>query len=91
MHYTVAYDITDDKRRNKVAKILKDFGTRIQYSVFECDTDRRALLTVAESTGKSQLIWGRTTITFYHLCAACEKQIDRIGLKKGLDKRSYIV
>ena len=33
MHYTVAYDITDDKRRNRVAKILKDFGTRIQYSV----------------------------------------------------------
>ena len=44
MHYTVAYDITDDKRRNRVAKILKDFGTRIQYSVFECNTDRRALL-----------------------------------------------
>ena len=35
MHYTVAYDITDDKRRNKVAKILKDFGKRVQYSVFE--------------------------------------------------------
>ena len=32
MHYTVAYDITDDKRRNKVAKILKDFGSRIQFS-----------------------------------------------------------
>ena len=27
----------DDKRRTKIAKILGDFGTRVQYSVFECN------------------------------------------------------
>lgn len=90
MYYTVAYDITDDKRRNKVAKILKDFGTRIQYSVFECDTDRRALLRL-QSQLEKVVNFSEDTITFYHLCGACEKQIDRIGLKKGLDKQSYIV
>ena len=31
------------------------------------------------------------TITFYHLCGSCEKQIERIGLDKGLDNNSYIV
>ena len=90
MHYTVAYDITNDKRRNRVAKILQDFGTRIQYSVFECDTDRRALLRL-QSRLEKVINLKEDTITFYHLCAACEKQIDRIGLKKGLDKCSYIV
>ncbi len=90
MHYTVAYDITDDKRRNRIAKILKDFGTRIQYSVFECNTDRRALLRLQNKLEKI-IDFREDTITFYHLCAACEKQIDRIGLKKGLDKQSYIV
>ena len=90
MYYTVAYDITDDKRRNRVAKILKDFGTRIQYSVFECDTDRRALLRLRNRLEKV-INFKEDTITFYHLCAACEKQIDRIGLKKGIDKHSYIV
>ena len=90
MHYTVAYDITDDKRRNKVAKILKDFGTRIQYSVFECNTDRRAQLRL-QSRLEKVIDFGEDTITFYHLCATCEKQIDRIGLKKGLDNQSYIV
>ena len=90
MHYTVAYDITDDKRRNRVAKILKDFGTRIQYSVFECDTDRRALLRL-QSQLEKVIDFGEDTIIFYHLCATCEKQIDRIGLKKGLDNQSYIV
>lgn len=90
MHYTVAYDITDDKRRNRVAKILKDFGTRIQYSVFECDTDRRALLRLQDRLEKA-IDLQEDTITFYHLCTACEKQIDRIGRKKGLANQSYIV
>ena len=90
MHYTVAYDITDDKRRNRVSKILKDFGTRVQYSVFECNTDRRAFLRLQNRLEKT-IELSEDTITFYHLCATCEKQIKRIGVKKGLDKQSYIV
>ena len=90
MHYTVAYDITDDKRRNKVAKILKDFGNRIQFSVFECNTDRRALLRLQSRLEKA-INLGEDTIIFYHLCATCEKQIHRMGLKKEFDKQSYIV
>ena len=90
MHYTVAYDITDDKRRNKVAKILKDFGTRVQYSVFECNVDRRAFLRLQNRLEQAMNL-NEDTITFYCLCAACEKQIERIGQDKGLDKQSYIV
>ena len=33
----VAYDISDQKRLRKVAKICEDFGIRVEYSVFECD------------------------------------------------------
>lgn len=90
MHYTVAYDITDDKRRNKVAKILKDFGKRVQYSVFECNTDRRALLRLQNRLEKT-INLQEDTITFYHLCKTCEKHITRIGLKKDIDQQSYIV
>ena len=32
----VSYDVPDDRRRTRLAKILKDFGARVQYSVFEC-------------------------------------------------------
>lgn len=34
--YVVAYDISDDRERAKVEKILKNYGFRIQKSVFEC-------------------------------------------------------
>ena len=37
MYLVVSYDIHDDKRRNSIHKVLKNFGERIQFSVFECD------------------------------------------------------
>lgn len=35
--YLVAYDIPDDRRRLRVAKVLSGFGDRVQYSVFVLD------------------------------------------------------
>ncbi len=32
----VAYDIADDRRRQKIAKVLEQFGLRCNESVFEC-------------------------------------------------------
>lgn len=34
--YAVCYDITDDRERGRVDKILKGYGVRVQKSVFEC-------------------------------------------------------
>ena len=37
--YIVTYDICDPKRLRQVARICEAFGSRIQYSVFECPLD----------------------------------------------------
>ena len=37
--YLVSYDIANPKRLRRVAKLLESFGTRLQYSVFECPLD----------------------------------------------------
>lgn len=37
----ICYDMTSNKKRRKVAEILKDYGRRVQYSVFECEISRR--------------------------------------------------
>lgn len=34
--YVIAYDIPDDKRRKSISDILEGYGSRVQYSVFEC-------------------------------------------------------
>lgn len=37
--YLVCYDISNAKRLRRVAKLLESYGTRLQYSVFECPLD----------------------------------------------------
>lgn len=39
----VCYDISSDKRRDKVAKVCESYGVRIQFSVFECPLDELRL------------------------------------------------
>ncbi|MGK7946149.1 MAG: CRISPR-associated endonuclease Cas2 [Microcystaceae cyanobacterium] len=34
--YVIAYDIPCDKRRKAISDLLTGYGTRVQYSVFEC-------------------------------------------------------
>lgn len=33
----IAYDITDDRRRTRLAKLISEYGDRVQYSVFVVD------------------------------------------------------
>lgn len=49
MFIVVAYDIIDDKRRNRVAKTMEDYGTRVQYSVFECVLEEEYLTEMVDT------------------------------------------
>lgn len=42
-HYLVSYDISDDKRRNKVFQALHDNGEHVQFSVFLCQLNAMEL------------------------------------------------
>lgn len=66
----VAYDISDDKRRTRLHNALLDFGTPVQYSVFECLLDAKG----QERMKKKVLRVIRPQkdqVRFYHLCAEC--------------------
>ena len=49
MFLVVTYDITNNNRRSHIARIMKDYGTRVQYSVFECNLEAKALNRLKES------------------------------------------
>jgi len=36
MFYLICYDIVNDRRRDRTARLLEGYGLRIQKSVFEC-------------------------------------------------------
>jgi CRISPR-associated protein Cas2 len=46
--WIVCYDICDPKRLASVGKTLKDFGARIQFSVFHCELARLDLVRLRE-------------------------------------------
>jgi CRISPR-associated protein Cas2 len=78
--YVISYDITDTKRRNKIFKVLKNYGEHKQYSVFECDISKkrfdalyRELLDLMDDEEEGN-------IRIYHLCRICTDSIMVIGI-----------
>jgi len=45
----VSYDISDDRSRTRVAKILRDYGDRVQFSVFCCQLNPRERVQLEEA------------------------------------------
>ena len=43
MKYLITYDITDNKRRNKLFKFLLGYGINVELSVFEVEVDKSSL------------------------------------------------
>ena len=77
MFYIVSYDIPDDKKRAKVAKTMLDFGTRVQYSVFECIMEEKLL---EKMTAKlTKMVSAEDSVRIYALCAKCEKVVTVLG------------
>jgi len=91
MFCVVSYDIVDDRRRNKAAKILLDFGQRVQYSVFECLVDDKALDKLINRL-QDVISEQKDSIRIYILCASCKKVVKIMGLGQLTDEKDiYIV
>ncbi|MFZ3071223.1 MAG: CRISPR-associated endonuclease Cas2 [Anaerolineaceae bacterium] len=74
----IVYDISNDKRRTKLHKLLKNFGSPVQYSVFEC------ILSLAEiekmKKDVKKILRPKTDhLRYYSLCNACKKKVEIIG------------
>jgi CRISPR-associated protein Cas2 len=69
----VAYDVTDDRRRARLATVLEDYGVRVQYSVFECTLGSTRLEELRRIA--AEIIEPREDrIAYYRLCARCERE-----------------
>ena len=75
MFYVISYDIPDDRRRSQLAKVLKGFGTRVQYSVFEAHLNRRQYEELKRAV--ERLIEpSEDSVRYYALCSACADRIE---------------
>lgn len=79
--YVLTYDISDDKRRLKIAKLMESVGDRVQHSVFE------AYLTPAElekllKRVRKVLSEREDSVRVYQLCTSCRGKVHTEGQGK---------
>ncbi len=95
MMVLVSYDVSfaDDngpRRLRRVAKICKNFGQRVQYSVFECIVDP-AQWTVFKQKLMDQIDSESDSLRFYYLGANWRKRVEHVGAKKGFDQEGPLI
>ncbi|MCT4509906.1 MAG: CRISPR-associated endonuclease Cas2 [Tepidibacter sp.] len=89
MIYLISYDIVNDKKRTKLFKLLKNYGVRHQYSVFECELDEKKYVELIYKIRKIKVETG-DSIMVYPICATCESKIVRCGSYEPIEVRNMI-
>ena len=72
--FLVCFDVHDERRLQRVARELKNFGTRVQKSVFECHLDDRQLATLQARLAKI-IAQDQDGVRYYPLCPKDVKRI----------------
>ena len=89
MLVVVTYDVSTEtregrRRLRRVANACKDYGQRVQYSIFECEIDsaqwvhlRKRLLSIINPE--------KDSLRFYFLGSNWRRRIEHLGAKPSLD------
>jgi CRISPR-associated protein Cas2 len=68
--YIIAYDISANRRRQKVAKILEEYGVRMNKSVFECFVFPDTLKKLEKSIANI-IDCKKDSVLYYPICRNC--------------------
>lgn len=90
MKYVITFDITGDRIRSRIVKILSEYSYRVQKSVFEGIISKESL---AELTQKVEKVIDKKTdsVRIYPLCAKCEQEVSIKGIGKKVEQVEYII
>lgn len=90
----VSYDVSIDKggqrRLRRVAKACKDYGQRVQYSVFECIVDP-AQWAVLRQRLMDEIDSELDSLRFYFLGANWKRRVEHIGAKETVDQEGPLI
>lgn len=88
--YVICFDVRDQRRLQKIARELKNYGVRVQKSIFECHLEKDEF---AALQGKLLRWMDRSEdhVRCYRLCPKDERAVavDGVG-KKSLDHDYFI-
>jgi CRISPR-associated protein Cas2 len=95
MMVVVSYDVSTvdpqgQARLRRVAKVCKDYGQRVQFSVFECSVDP-ARWTFFRDKLIKEINPDTDSLRFYFLGANWRRRVEHVGAKKGYDPDEPLV
>lgn len=89
MMVLVTYDVSTEtpggkRRLRRVARACRDWGQRVQYSVFEFDVDPAEWVKLRDRLVK-EIDADKDSLRFYFLGANWQGRIEHVGAKPSLD------
>ena len=83
-------DIEGQRRLRRVAKICRNYGQRVQYSVFECIVDPAQWAMLRQKLiGAVEL--SQDSLRFYFLGNNWQKRVEHVGAKPSLDQEGPLI
>ena len=91
----ISYDVATtekegQRRLRRVAKACKDYGQRVQYSVFECIVDP-AQWAVLKNRLISEIDPEKDSLRFYYLGSNWKHRVEHVGAKESIDQEGPLV
>ncbi|MBN2512373.1 MAG: CRISPR-associated endonuclease Cas2 [Sedimentisphaerales bacterium] len=95
MFVLISYDVATSedggqRRLRRVAKACKDFGQRVQYSVFECIVDP-AQWAVLRQRLIDEIDADKDSLRFYYLGSNWKHRVEHVGAKEALDQEGPLI
>lgn len=78
MNMIVAYDIADPRRLGKIAKIMKDYGNRVQKSIFEVAA-RGGVFEEMRQRVEATIAPEEDGVKYFPVCDKCAGTVEIIG------------
>lgn len=95
MYILITYDVdtiseSGQKRLRKVARICKNYGQRVQNSVFECEVTE-AQFCILKNDLRNTMDESLDSIRFYHLNKNKKHSIETLGRNNAFDVYDVLV
>ena len=95
MMVLVSYDVRTSepggaRRLRRVAKVCRNFGQRVQFSVFECLVDPAQWVRLRQQL-IDEIDEEADSLRFYFLCANWRGRVEHVGAKASLDQEGPLI
>ena len=91
MFCVVCFDIVDDRACARAAKVLKEYGRRVQKSVFECGLLTEEKFLKLKGRLEDLIDGSEDTVRYYFVCKACLDRMEFSGIGDPPDTERYRV